>query len=245
MDPKNKVALITGGARIGVAVAETLASRGCHVAVSYRRSKESAQEAVAKITQHGVKGLAIPADVLQPDDITRLISAVKRELGRLDILINMASVYQRTPLAQLTEEQWRANLFTDLEGTYRLCLAAAPLMHAQGGGRVINFADWLSASGRPRYKEFLPYYVAKAGIIGLTEGLALELAPHILVNAIAPGPILRPSGMSDEGEREVREATPLGRWGGPEEIAKAALFLVESDFVTGECLRVDGGRHLR
>ena len=79
----------------------------------------------------------------------------------------------------------------------------------------------------------------------MTEALALELAPHILVNAIAPGPILRPAGMSDEGEREVRQVTPLGRWGGPEEIAKAALFLVESDFVTGECIRVDGGRHLR
>ena len=245
MDPRGKVALITGGARIGVAIADALASRGAHVAVSYRSSKESAEETVAKVTAHGVKALAIPADVTQPSEIASLVATVKRDLGRLDILINMASVYTRTPLEQLGEEPWRASLETDLGSTYRLSLAAAPLMHAQGTGRIINFSDWLSASGRPRYKEYLPYYVAKAGVVGLTQALALELAPHILVNAIAPGPILRPAGMSDEGEREVRQVTPLGRWGGPEEIAKAALFLVETDFVTGECLRVDGGRHLR
>lgn len=245
MDPRGKVALMTGGARIGVSIAEHLAARGAHVAVSYRHSRESAEETLAKVTAHGVTGLVIPADVTQPEDVARLVNTVKHELGRLDILINMASVYTRTPFERLDDTAWRESLETDLAGTHRVSLAVAPLMQQQGGGRIINFADWLSASGRPRYKEYLPYYVAKAGVIGLTEALALELAPHVLVNAIAPGPILRPAGMSDEGEREVRQVTPLGRWGGPEEIAKAALFLVESDFVTGECIRVDGGRHLR
>ena len=119
-------------------------------------------------------------------------------------------------------------------------------MRAQGGGRIINFSDWIAKSGRPRYPGYLPYYVAKAGVIALTEALALELAAdNILVNAIAPGPILAPPGTTDEESRAVEEATPLGRWGGEIEIAKAVLALLDSDFITGETIRVDGGRHLK
>jgi NAD(P)-dependent dehydrogenase (short-subunit alcohol dehydrogenase family) len=119
-------------------------------------------------------------------------------------------------------------------------------MRAQGGGRIINFADWVARSGRPRYAGFLPYYVAKAGVVALTEALALELAAdNILVNAIAPGPILAPPETSDDEIKAVEDATPLGRWGGEGEIVKAVLAMIESDFVTGETIRVDGGRHLR
>ena len=119
-------------------------------------------------------------------------------------------------------------------------------MRAQGGGRIINFSDWIARSGRPRYTGYLPYYVAKAGVIALTEALALELAAdNILVNAIAPGPILAPPGTSDEESRAVEEATPLGRWGGEIEIAKGVLALLDSDFITGETIRVDGGRHVK
>jgi NAD(P)-dependent dehydrogenase (short-subunit alcohol dehydrogenase family) len=115
-----------------------------------------------------------------------------------------------------------------------------------GGGRIINFTDWVVASGRPRYPGFVAYYVAKAGVKALTEALALErAADQILINAIAPGPILAPPGTSDEELEAVVNATPLGRWGGPEEIVKAVLALVTSDFITGETIRVDGGRHLR
>ena len=109
---------------------------------------------------------------------------------------------------------------------------------------MIFFSDWVAASGRPHYREFVPYYIAKRGVIGLAEGLALEWAPEILVNVVAPGPILKPASLSPEEDKQVRKSTPLGRWGGAEEIAKAVLFLIQSDFVTGECIRVDGGRHL-
>ena len=116
----------------------------------------------------------------------------------------------------------------------------------QGGGRIVNFSDWVARSGRPRYPGYLPYYVAKAGVIALTEGLALELAAdQILVNAIAPGPILAPPGTSAEESSAVERATPLGRWGGEIEIAKVVLAVVDSDFMTGETVRVDGGRHVK
>jgi NAD(P)-dependent dehydrogenase (short-subunit alcohol dehydrogenase family) len=114
------------------------------------------------------------------------------------------------------------------------------------GGRIINFGDWVARSGRPRYTGYLPYYVAKASVIALTEALALELAPdQILVNAIAPGPIVAPEDTSDDEFARVERATPLGRWGGEIEIAKAVLALIDSDFITGETVRVDGGRHLK
>ena len=119
-------------------------------------------------------------------------------------------------------------------------------MRCRGGGRIVNFTDWVARSGRPRYTGYLPYYVAKAGVLALTEGLALEVArDQILVNAIAPGPIVAPPGTSDEELRDVERATPLGRWGGEGEIARAVVFLCETDFVTGETIRVDGGRHVR
>src|SRR5262249_18476989 len=160
--------------------------------------------------------------------------------------INMASVYVQRPFDELTIADWDAALQVDLRAAFLCAHAAAPHMRAQGGGRIINFSDWVAKSGRPRYRGFLPYYVAKAGTIALTEALALELAPdNILVNAIAPGPILAPPGTTAEEVEAIARATPPGRWGGELEIAKAVLALVESDFITGETIRVDGGRHVK
>jgi NAD(P)-dependent dehydrogenase (short-subunit alcohol dehydrogenase family) len=166
-------------------------------------------------------------------------------LGRLDVLINMASIYRAVPFARTDAAVWDAQLAVDLRGSFLCARAAAPVMRANGGGRIINFADWVAASGRPRYKGYVAYYVAKAGVKALTEALALELAAdNILVNAIAPGPILAPADLEPAQLEAVEEATPLGRWGGPEEIAKTALALIDSDFITGETIRVDGGRHV-
>ena len=245
MDPKGKVALISGAARVGQSVAEALARRGCHVALIYNRSRDSADEAARRVRALGSRALALRADLSAPKGAAAAVDAVRAELGGPDILIGMASVYAKTPFARLDEDAWHANLDVDLSSAFHLARRAAPLMKKAGSGRIVLFADWLPASGRPRYRGFLPYYVAKAGIIGLAESLALELAPEILVNSIAPGPILKPPGFSAKADRAVRRATPLGRWGGPEEIARAVMFLVETEFVTGECLRVDGGRHLR
>jgi NAD(P)-dependent dehydrogenase (short-subunit alcohol dehydrogenase family) len=188
--------------------------------------------------------LAVRADLTRETDLDNAVKKVNNAFGGLDVLVNMTSIYEKTALKNLNSKVWRKNMEANLESACLLSLKCAPLMKRRGGGRIIHFSDWVAASGRPRYKDYIPYYVSKAGLIGLTEALALELAPEILVNAIAPGPILPPRGLTANENREVQKTTPLGRWGGPEEIAKAVLFLIETDFITGECIRVDGGRHL-
>ena len=188
----------------------------------------------------------LQANLSRGDECATLVNGAAAALGRLDVLINMASVYRSTPLAEIDEARWDEGLGVDLKAAFLCARAAIPHMRAAGGGRIVNFSDWIAASGRPRYTGYLPYFVAKRAIIGLTEALALELAAdQILVNAIAPGPILAPPDTTDDEMKNVEAATPLGRWGGESEIATAVIFLLESGFVTGETIRVDGGRHVR
>jgi NAD(P)-dependent dehydrogenase (short-subunit alcohol dehydrogenase family) len=246
MDLKGTVALITGAKRIGAVVAETLAAKGTRVALSYARSEAEARAAAAKVEAAGSEAAVFQADLGTPEACTALVDAVAARFGHLDILINMASVYSQRSFDELTLADWDAVVNIDLRAAFLCARAAVPHLRRQGGGRIINFSDWVAASGRPRYRGFVPYYVAKAGVKALSEALALELAPdNILVNAIAPGPILPPPGTTSEESQSVEDATPLGRWGGEMEIAKAVLALLDSDFITGETLRVDGGRHVR
>ena len=242
----DKVALLTGGKRIGQAVAEALAARGVDVALSYSQSRREAEQAAGRVTKAGRRPAILQADLSAPEACAALVDEAVEKLGRLDILINMASVYAERPFAEIRPADWNRSLDVDLRAAFFCSQAAAPYMRAQGGGRIVNFSDWIAKSGRPRYRGFVPYYVAKAGVIALTESLALELAPDkILVNAIAPGPILAPHETTDEESRAVEQATPLGRWGGEIEIAKAVLALLDGDFITGETLRIDGGRHVK
>jgi NAD(P)-dependent dehydrogenase (short-subunit alcohol dehydrogenase family) len=246
MHTAGSVALITGGKRIGAVVATTLASAGVDIALIYNRSQAEADDTAAQVRALGRRALTVQADVTNAQACVDAVAATVRELGRLDILINMASLYVAKPFDQLSAADWDRQLAVDLRASFLFSHAAAPAMRRSGGGRIINFADWVVASGRPRYPGYLPYYVAKAGVRALTEGLALELAAdQILVNAIAPGPILAPPDMSAAERDAVVKSTPLGRWGGEVEIAKTVMFLVESDFVTGETIRVDGGRHVK
>ena len=241
-----KAALITGGKRIGSAIAAALANRDVDVALSYNRSRDEAEAAAEAIRRAGRRALVLRADLTRGESCAALVNAAAGGLGRLDILINMASVYSRVPFDSIDEACWDAVLNVDLKAAFLCSRAAVPHMRAAGGGRILNFSDWIAASGRPRYPGYLPYYVAKRAIIGLTEALALELAgEQILVNAIAPGPILAPEGTSADEFQAVEKATPVGRWGGEAEIVAAALFLLESAFITGETIRVDGGRHVR
>ena len=238
--------LITGAKRIGAAVALVLARRGFDVALSYQRSRAEAEETAEAVRALGRRAVVLQADLSRGSECARLVDDAAAALGRLDVLINMASIYRSQPLSEIDEARWDEGINVDLKAAYLCARAAIPHMRAAGGGRIINFSDWVAASGRPRYTGYLPYFVAKRAIIGLTEALALELAAdQILVNAIAPGPILAPENTSDDELKSVESATPLGRWGGESEIATAVVFLIESGFVTGETIRVDGGRHVR
>jgi NAD(P)-dependent dehydrogenase (short-subunit alcohol dehydrogenase family) len=246
MTLEGKAALITGGKRIGAAVAAALARAGADLALAYHRSQAEADRTAAAARQLGRRAVAIKADVSQPAECARLVDEAVRQLGRLDVLVNMASLYPSKPFADLDAADWDGQMAVDLRASFLCAHAAVPHMRAQGGGRIINFSDWLPVSGRPRYPGYLTYYVAKGGVKALTEALALEVAAdQILVNAIAPGPILAPPETTDEELGAVEKATPLGRWGGEEVIARAVLALVDNDFVTGETVRVDGGRHLK
>jgi NAD(P)-dependent dehydrogenase (short-subunit alcohol dehydrogenase family) len=242
----NRAALITGARRIGAAVAVALAGRGCDVAVTYNRSRGEAERTTDAVRTAGRRGAAIETDLTDAAACARAIERSVAALGRLDILVHMASIYTEIAFDALTPERFDRNIAVDLRSGFLCSRAAVPHMRAQGGGRIVLFSDWVAASGRPRYPGYLPYYVAKRGVMALAEGLALELAPdNILVNAVAPGPILAPDETTEAERKAVEDATPLGRWGGPEEIVKIILALIESDFVTGETVRVDGGRHVR
>lgn len=245
MDLTDKVVVITGGKRIGRIVAREAASRGANLVLSYRGSKQEADETVEDVKSKGRGAIAVMADVSKAADCATLMSAARERFGRIDAVVNMASVYGSTPFDDLTEAGWDRDISINLKSAFLCAKAAIPAMRANGGGRIVNFADWLARSGRPAYRGFTSYFVAKAGVIALTESLALELAAdQILVNAIAPGPILPPPDMDPEEVVTVARATPVGRWGGEIEIAKAVLGLIETDFITGETIRVDGGRHL-
>ena len=245
MDLRGKVVLITGGKRIGAAVAEAAAAAGADLALTFNRSKTEADETAAKIRAAGRRALVVQADVSNDQACADLVAAVDREYGRLDVLVNMASLYNNIPFDQMTPADFDRQLGVDLRATFLMSHAAVPIMRRQGGGHILNFSDWLAVSGRPRYKGYFGYYIAKVGVKALTEALALEVAAdNILVNAIAPGPILAPPGTTDDELEAVGKATPLGRWGGPDAIVKAVMAFLNNDFITGETVRVDGGRHL-
>ena len=245
MDIEGKVAFITGTRRIGRIVGAALGRRGARVALGYLRSRESAEQAAHEVRAAGREAMLVQADLSREEEIDDAVKRITSAWGGIDVLVNLASVYASKPFEETTPSDWDHNMDVNLRSAFLCARAVTPGMKGRGGGRIVNCSDWTAASGRPRYKGYLPYYVSKVGVVALTEALALELAPYnILVNAIAPGPIVPPPDLTPEAVEQVRAVTPLGRWGGGEQIALATVSLVESDFITGECIRIDGGRHI-
>lgn len=225
---------------MGRSIALALAERDAHVVITYHRSQAEAQQTLQAIEARGVQGMAIQGDITRGADVRATVREVIDRFGRIDILVNNASNYYKTPFATLTEEQWDDLVDTNLKGTFLMAKRVGDEMLKAGAGKIINLADW--AGFRP-YKDYLPYCVAKAGVIALTKGLAKTLAPNIQVNAVAPGPVMLPEDFTEAERDAVIRATPLRRVGSPTDVAQAVLFLIEgSDFITGTTLVVDGGR---
>jgi pteridine reductase len=236
-----KIALVTGAARrVGKAIALALADRGAHVVITYHTSGAEALSTVQEIEARGVQGMAVRGNITRSGDVDTIVQQVIKRFDHIDILVNNASNYYKTPFETLTEEQWDDLVGTNLTGTFLVSKRVGDEMLKVGSGKIINLADW--AGFRP-YKDYIPYCVAKAGVIALTKALAKTLAPHIQVNAVAPGPVMLPEDFSDNLRQAVVRATPLKRIGTPGDIAQTVVFLVEgSDFITGAIIPVDGGR---
>jgi NAD(P)-dependent dehydrogenase (short-subunit alcohol dehydrogenase family) len=239
-----KVAWIAGGARMGMTVARTLGAQGARVVLTWRKSRQPAEQAVRALRGFGIDAFSVRCDLSNPKEVRKAMSAAKKHFGRIDIVVNLASIYESAPVGKADQTRaWSDHMAANAYSAWVVSLEAARSMGREGG-RIIHVADWTSASGRPRYKNFAAYYVSKKAVEGVVEAMALELAPAILVNGIAPGPMIPPPGLSQKEVQAVEDATPLRRWGGADEMAKAVQFLIETDFVTGETLRLDGGRHL-
>jgi NAD(P)-dependent dehydrogenase (short-subunit alcohol dehydrogenase family) len=239
MHTPGRIALVTGGAhRVGRAFSLALAGAGCDVVVNYNTSRADAADTVAAIEDLGRRALAVQADVSRTEDIARMLSATEETFGRLDIVVNNASLFERAPVAAIGEEDWDRVLAVNLKAPFFVAQAAAPLLRREGGGTIINIAD---LSGLQPWPSFAHHAVSKAGLLHLTRVLARALAPDIRVNSITPGTVLPPE--STEGE-DGSERRVIERSGSTDDVARALLYLIESDFVTGENLIVDGGRLL-
>jgi len=240
LEIRDRVALVTGGAhRVGRAVARALARQGAHVAITYHASAEQAGQAVAEIKALDVEALAVQCDQSEPARVAAVFDAIKDTWGRLDILINSAAIMQQKTFLDITPEDWDATLDINLKGPFLFSQHAVRMMLVQGAGVIINIADEAGLTPWPRYVH---HSVSKAGVVMLTKATALALAPQVRVNAIAPGPVLKPQGWTEERWDTLRPATPLDRLGSPQDVCEAVLYLVRADFVTGHVLVVDGGR---
>lgn len=241
-DLAGRVALVTGaGRRVGRSLAVALGARGMHVIVHYHASSSGAEETVRLVTRAGGSGEAMRADLGDTSDAERLVDDAVAARGSLDVLVNSAAVMLRTPLGETTVADWDAMFALNLRAPYFLSQRAAPALRAARGS-IVNIADLAALETWPAY---VPHGLTKAAVVQMTRGLARVLAPEVRVNAIAPGVVLLPEGWSDADAERLRDTTPLGRLGSPEDVAQAMLYLLDAGFVTGEVITVDGGRHVR
>ncbi len=234
-----QVALVTGGAlRVGRAIALALAADGADVAIGYRRSAAAAVTTTAELRAQGARAVAIRADLGKPAGARRLVVETVGRLGRLDILVNNAAVFVRTPFARTTPAQFDQIIAVNLKGAFFCAQAAARVMRRRGG-RIVNIADVGATRAWPAY---IPYGISKAGMVTLTKGLAAALAPGIQVNAVGPGVILLPEGLPRESAKRLAARIPMGRHGQPADVAEAVRFFATCPkFITGQVLFVDGG----
>lgn len=237
---ENAVALVTGaGLRLGREIALALGKAGMNVAVHYAHSAEGAEATASEIRALGREAEVFSSDLTQTGAAEKLVEAVVQRMTRLDLLVNSAAVMLRTSPGNVSYEDWNATMDLNLRAPFFLAQAAAKTMRA---GCIVNIADLAAFE---TWSNYIPHSISKAGVVQMTRGLARVLAPSIRVNAIAPGAVLLPEDTSPEFAEHLRETTPLKTLGSPRSVTDALLFLLRSDYITGETVIVDGGRHAR
>jgi len=236
-----RVAVVTGGAhRVGKTIALALAEAGVHLIIHYHASSRAA-DTVAEIEAHGVRAISVAADLSNPDGATAVFEAAEREFGGVDILVNSAASFQSGDVLTLSPEDWQSTLNTNLSGPFYCAQLAARTMLARGGGAIVNIAD---LSGLQPWAKYPAHSVSKAGLLMLTKVLAKALAPTIRVNAIAAGSLMKPPDWDEARWQASSQHTLLKRPGSGYDVAQAALYLLQADYVTGTTLLVDGGRSI-
>ena len=233
------VALITGGGRrVGRAVAVELARAGYDIVIHYNHSADDAKCTAVMVGENGRRAWRISGDLQNPQTPARIVAEALEQAGRIDVLINNASVFGKMPLEEFNVEKWHDTMQINLAAPIQLCRQVAPAMRARGGGCIVNFCD--ARSDRPS-KHYLAYGLSKAGLDYATRALARALAPEIRVNGVAPGIAVFPEDYSRELRAKLVSEVPLRREGTPEAMAGAVRFLVEADYITGQIINVDGG----
>ena len=243
MKLSGKVTLVTGAGRgIGRGIAEAFGREGASVAVNYRASAAAAEEVAAAIRASGRDAIAVQADVAEEDDVERMVAAVLERFGRIDILVNNAGILTQSHLVDMPAAMWDEMMRTNLRSAFLCTRAVLPGMLARESGRIITVASQLGLKGAP---DLVHYSAAKAALIGMTRALAREVAPHVTVNAIAPGPIETDmvAGITDEWKAMKMAELPLARFGQVSEVAPTAVFLASDDaaYYTGQVLGPNGG----
>lgn len=235
------VALVTGGARrIGRAISLGLAEAGYDVVVNAQTSAQEAEQVVREIKRLGQRGHVVMGDVSDAETVASLAQTVKREYGRLDLLVNNASTFEARPFLEVEEAEWDRVMAVNLKAPFMLARALSELLeHAEGA--IINLVD---LSAIQPWVEYPHHSVSKAGLLHLTRVMARALAPRVRVNAIAPGTVLAADNQSPEVLDRIRKQSALGKLGTPEDVVRTVLFLARSTFMTGEVVVVDGGRLL-
>lgn len=242
MDISGKVALITGSSkRVGRETAVELARRGARIAIHYRSDEPGAKETLRLVREAGGSGEVFQAELTDIAAVERMFSDLETRMKALHILVNNASVFDPGTLDQSTPELWNAQMDSNAMAPFFVAQRAAGLLCLQPQGKIVNLVD---VAGETIWPGYLAYSVSKAALIAVNRGLAKALAPDIQVNAIAPGPVLFPEHYTQDQKHLAIERTLLKRAGSPRDIVNAIVFLLENDYITGEVLHVDGGRHI-
>lgn len=239
MQLSGKVALVTGaGHRLGRAIALALAREGCDLMVHFHRSSEAAEQTAHAISGLGVRAVPAQADLTDSEGVHYLFAAVDTAFGGVDLLVNSAAILEQIDLLDATEDDWQRTVGLNLKGAFFTLQQAAKRMRSRGGGAIVNISD--TAAHRP-WQRFPLHSVSKAGLEMLTQVAAYRLAPEIRVNAVVPGPTLKPNWMPDSRWQQITRETPLRSAVEPDDVARAVIFLMKNDYITGHIMRVDAG----